>query len=299
MRQNFKTTSEGLNRKHVMLKLWEKAKKLGTWNPSEIDLNQDKIDWKKRSESEQDLITHVTTLFVSGEEAVTIDLLPMINVIANGGHLEEEIYLTSFLWEEAKHVDFFNRYLNEVMQNSSDLSRYHSESYKMIFYKELPNAMSRLNKDSSPMALAEAAVTYNLVVEGILAETGYNGWFEILQQAGILSGMSKGIELVQRDESRHLRFGVYLISRLIVEHGDLIWEAVEKRMELLLPPAINIINELFDYQERLYGKVAFGIKREDFVDYAVLQFQKRIDRIEKARTKTIDEILFKNFIDEI
>ena len=65
MRQNFKTTSEGLNRKHVMLKLWEKAKKLGTWNPSEIDLNQDKIDWKKRSESEQDLITHVTTLFVS------------------------------------------------------------------------------------------------------------------------------------------------------------------------------------------------------------------------------------------
>ena len=88
MRQNFKTTSEGLNRKHVMLKLWEKAKKLGTWNPSEIDLNQDKIDWKKRSESEQDLITHVTTLFVSGEEAVTIDLLPMINVIANEGHLE-------------------------------------------------------------------------------------------------------------------------------------------------------------------------------------------------------------------
>ena len=199
----------------------------------------------------------------------------------------------------AKHVDFFNRYLNEVMQNTGDLSRYHSESYKIIFYKELPDAMSRLIKDSSPMALAEAAVTYNLVVEGILAETGYNGWFEILQQAGILSGMSKGIELVQRDESRHLRFGVYLISRLIVEHGDLIWEAVQKRMEILLPPAINIINELFDYQERLYGKVAFGIKREDFVDYAVLQFQKRIDRIEKARTKTIDEILFKNIIDEI
>ena len=50
MRQNFKTTSEGLNRKHVMLKLWEKAKKLGTWNPSEIDLNHDKIVWKKRIE---------------------------------------------------------------------------------------------------------------------------------------------------------------------------------------------------------------------------------------------------------
>tara|TARA_B100000700_G_scaffold331784_2_gene468625 strand:+ start:26256 stop:27155 length:900 start_codon:yes stop_codon:yes gene_type:complete len=294
MRENFKTTSEGLNRKHVMLKLWEKAKKLGTWNPSEIDLNQDKIDWLKRSESEKDLTSHVTTLFVSGEEAVTIDLLPMISIIANEGHLEEEIYLTSFLWEEAKHVDFFNRYLNEVMQISGDLSRYHSESYKIIFYKELPNAMSRLNKDSSPVALAEAAVTYNLVVEGILAETGYHGWFEILKKAGILSGMSKGIELIQRDESRHLRFGVYLISRLIVEYGDLIWEAVEKKMEVLLPPAVNIINELFDYQERVYGKVAFGLKREDFVDYAVLQFQKRIDRIEKAREKTIDEIILQN-----
>jgi ribonucleoside-diphosphate reductase beta chain len=31
-------------------------------------------------------------------------------VIAQEGRLEEEMFLTSFLWEEAKHVEFFSRF---------------------------------------------------------------------------------------------------------------------------------------------------------------------------------------------
>ena len=49
---------------------------------------------------------HLTSLFQAGEEAVTLDLLPLIRAIAQEGRIEEEMYLTTFLWEEAKHVDF-------------------------------------------------------------------------------------------------------------------------------------------------------------------------------------------------
>ncbi len=298
MRESFQTISDGLNRNHAMFRLWEKAKKLGTWNPADIDFTQDRADWKDATDSERDLTLHVTTLFLSGEEAVTVDLLPLIGVIAREGRLEEEMYLTSFLWEEAKHVDFFRRYLDEVMTDRGDLNRYHGDSYKTIFYDELPAAMGRLREDDTPLAQVEAAVTYNMIVEGILAETGYHGWYQILEQTKLMPGMSQGIGLVQKDESRHLRFGVYLISRLVAEFGDSVWEAVENKMSTLLTPAIGVVNELFDYQEALHGEVAFDLKRDDFVDYAVTQFQKRMDRIEKARSQTVEEILFRETPDE-
>ena len=158
--------------------------------------------------------------------------------------------------------------------------------------------MGRLREDDSPLAQAEAAITYNMVVEGMLAETGYHGWYQILEQNGLMPGMSQGIGFVQKDESRHLRFGIYLLSRLVAEYGDSVWEAVENKMTALLVPAIGIINELFDYQEALFGKVAFDLKRDDFVEYAMVQFQKRMDRIEKARSQTVEEILFREASNE-
>ena len=298
MRTEFTTLSNGLNRNHVISRLWEKAKKLGTWNPDDIDLSKDKTDWGNLSDSERDLTLNVATLFLSGEEAVTLDLLPLLSVVTGENRLEEEMYLTSFLWEEAKHVDFFHRYLDTVMTDSGDLSRYHTESYRAIFYETLPKAMALLKNDKSPQTQAEASVTYNIVVEGILAETGYNGWYQILQESGLLPGMLEGIKFVQRDESRHLCFGVYFISRLVAEHGDSIWDAVEKKMETLLMPAIGVINELFDYQEAKHGEVAFGLKREDFVDFAVVQFQKRMDRIEKSRELSLEDVMFKDLTED-
>jgi ribonucleoside-diphosphate reductase beta chain len=38
--------------------------------------------------------------------------------------------------------------------------------------------MHRLTHDDSPIAQAEASVTYNMIVEGVLAETGYYGFFQ-------------------------------------------------------------------------------------------------------------------------
>lgn len=113
--QTFQTTTHGLRLDIPPMRLFEKAKKLGTWNPSEIDFSQDKADWQRLQPEEQDLLLRLTAMFQAGEEAVTLDLLPLIMAIAKEGRLEEEMFLTSFLYEEAKHVDFFNRFLSEVV----------------------------------------------------------------------------------------------------------------------------------------------------------------------------------------
>ena len=113
--ESFATVERGLNRDSVPMRLFEKAKRLGVWNPSEIDFSQDALDWEQLDERERRYMMRITAQFQAGEEAVTLDLLPLINAIAREGRIEEEMFLTTFLWEEAKHVDMFNRFFDAVV----------------------------------------------------------------------------------------------------------------------------------------------------------------------------------------
>jgi len=292
---SFVTTTRGLNRDLLPMRLYEKAKRLGIWNPSDIDFSKDKADWSTLIDDEKDLILRLLAMFVAGEEAVTLDLLPLIQVIAKEGRIEEEMFLTSFLFEEAKHTDFFRRFLDEVTKSPSpigrevrgegDLTRYHTDNYRHIFYDALPSALSALEVDSSPSALITASVTYNMIVEGVLAETGYHAFFTMLERNDIMPGLRKGIGLLKQDESRHIAYGVYLLSRLVAEHPDE-WDTLDSQMNNLLPSAIGVIGDAF----AAYDVVPFGLVEDDFVNYAMSQFTKRFERLEKAKGATLDEI---------
>lgn len=231
------------------------------------------------------MLLRLTSQFQAGEEAVTLDLLPLIMTIAREGRIEEEMFLTTFLWEEAKHVDFFSRFLHEVVVDVPDISHYHSPSYRAIFYDALPTALGRLIDDPSPRAQAEASLTYNMIVEGVLAETGYQAYFTILERNNLMPGQRKGIHLLKQDESRHIAYGVFLLSRLIATHPDL-WDFIEERMNDLVMHAVGVTQEVF----AAYDVMPFGVVEEEFVNFALDQFSKRLNRIEQARGKTLEEI---------
>lgn len=285
MHTSFATTTRGLRRDSPPMRLFEKAKRLGIWNPSAIDLTRDIADWQRFSAQERDLILRLTALFQAGEEAVTLDLLPLVQAVAHEGRVEEELFLTTFLFEEAKHTDFFARFLDEVAGSDHDLSRYHTPSYRALIYEALPAAMGRLSSDPSPAAQAEAALTYNMIVEGVLAETGYHAYMTMLEANDLMPGTREGIRLLKQDESRHIAYGVYLLSRLIAA-DDTLWTPVEARMGELLLHAMGVIDEAF----RCYEVMPFGLEMDTFSTYALAQFQKRLDRLESARGKSLAEI---------
>ncbi len=280
------TTGEGgLNHALPPMRLYHKAKELGVWNPQHIDFSGDQKDWQALSDTERDVIIRLTSLFQAGEESVTLDLLPLIMTIAKEGRIEEEMFLTTFLWEEAKHTEFFRRFIDEVTGVTIDLTPYHSDSYKHIIYEELPASLHALTTDPSPANQVKASVTYNMIVEGVMAETGYHGYYAMLDRNKILPGLKEGIGLLKRDESRHIAYGVYLLSRLVASDPSL-WEIIEERMNTLFEPALNIVNELF----APYDPMPFDLQIDEFLSFAMNQFQKRMSRIEKARKQTIDEI---------
>lgn len=280
------TGAAGLDRKSLPLRLWEKAKVHGVWNPTDLDFATDREHWQGLSERERELLLHLAALFGAGEESVVLDLLPLMQVIAAEGRLEEEMFLTAFLFEEAKHVDLFRRFFDQVAEEKGDLERFHGVSYAALFGRELPAAMGRLQSDASPEAQAIASTTYNLVVEGVLAETGYHAYHEILSSRGILPGMLQAVAHLKRDESRHLAYGVYLLSRLVAEHGEPAWAAIVRRMDELLPLSTGIIREAF---ERYGAEIPFGLDPETFVRHASTQFSRRLARIESVRRSGLDD----------
>ena len=284
--EGFRTTTVGL-RDCFPLRLYHKAKRLGAWNPAAVDFTHDRRDWERLDELQQQTILSLTSLFAAGEEAVTLDLLPLVLAIARDGRVEEEMYLTTFLYEEAKHTELFARFLAEVAGAPGDLEHFHVASYRKIFYDELPSTMERLLTDPSREALARASVTYNIIVEGVLAETGYHSYHESLAANGLMPGLCAALVDIKRDESRHVAYGVYLLSRLVAEDAA-IWDVIEARMEELFPFALGVVSETFSMYEG--GVTPFGLEESMFTDYASSQFAKRYTRIERSRGKTLAEV---------
>ena len=258
------------------MRLYHKAKKLGVWDPRAIDLTQDRQDWLNLPDEYKERLRGLIISFQAGEEAVTLDLLPLIMTIAREGRLEEEMFLTTFLWEEAKHTEFFRRILDEVLQEQGDLHVERSPSGgRDIFADALPREMNLLLTDPSPLNQVRASVLYNMIVEGVLAETGYYSFSRVLSQTGLMPGLREGIQLIKRDESRHIAYGVFLISRLVAQDKSL-WPAVESRM-----------NELYSAIDRSQEENGTP---EVIRSYARQQFEKRLTRIGRAREQSVEQI---------
>ena len=65
-----------------------------------------------------------------------------------------------------------------------------------------------------------------------------------------------------------------------------LWAVVEATMNALLMPTLAVIGDIFGR----YDPMPFGLTEAEFTAFAMGQFQKRIGRIERARTASLDEI---------
>ncbi len=285
MRKKLITTStRGIIDTSFPYQLYQKAKKFGTWNPQEIDFTKDKEDWKTLSTKHREWIIRLLAQFQGGEEAVTHDLLPLLKVASLEGRIEEEMFLTTFLFDEAKHTEFFRKVLDELNEKE-DLTYLHSKTYRKFFYEILPETMERLWNHPTPEALADAATVYNMFSEGVLAETGYKAFSDGLNKIGKMPGLLKGIEYLKKDESRHIAYGTFLLQRLISEHPHL-FDRIIKKLEELAPLALALNTEgmAFDADEKEKSSTA------EIMNYSKRQLLTRIDILSRAKTKKIEEL---------
>lgn len=230
--RSYQSTS-GLDYESVPWRLWEKSKKL-FWDPADIDFAQDAVDWQAMPEEERTLVAMSARGFMVGEEAVTLDIVPLLRCMSDLGRLEDTMYLSMFAMEEAKHTELFRRWFDAVGLDPAsldDLVRARQAALgdrRGIFDGPLTTVMRRLDTDRSPQAILDASVIYNQFVEGVLAVAGYLRWEQTFRRLGRLPGLEAGLRLTQRDERRHIAYGTYLARRVLAENPEL-WEWLEQR----------------------------------------------------------------------
>ena len=264
----------------VPMRLYHDAKRLGAWDPRSLDLRRDVDDWARFTVAERDVLLRLTVLFQAAEESMTRDLLPLVMAVVREERLEEQLFLTTFLADEAKHTEFFRRVLDEVCRQSGDLQRYQTPSFRHLFAERLPDAMQRLLADPSPAAQAEALVTYSLVGEGVLGDAGYHVFSTALARGDSMPGFREGLRHSQTDEGRHMAYGLFLLSRLVAEDRA-VWSAVSRQMEELLPLTLGIVSEFFEP----YDPMPFGLSLDDTVQDAIARFASRWAALEEAKER--------------
>jgi len=275
----------GLNWDSLPLKLFAGGN-AKFWNPADIDFSRDRADWERLNDDEHDFATRLCAQFIAGEEAVTEDIQPFMAAMREEGRLGDEMYLTQFAFEEAKHTQVFRLWLDAVGM-TEDLQAYLEPlpAYRTMFYDELPDCLNALSSDASPAAQIRASVTYNHVVEGMLALTGYYAWHKICVERNILPGMQELVRRIGDDERRHMAWGTFTCRRHVAA-DDANWGVFESRMNELMPLALDATEQGF----ALFDVLPFGLVQDEFTQYAADKGMRRFGTISSARGRPLAEI---------
>ena len=260
------------------------------WNPADLDFTQDARDWAVRSEDDRFLSLILCALFIAGEEAVTEDIQPFLKAMQAEGRLGDELYLTQFAFEEAKHTAAFRMWLDAVGEQG-DLHSYveHSAGYKRIFYDELPTRLRAVGEDPSPENQVRASVTYNHVVEGMLALTGYHVWNRICRAQDVLPGMQEIVKHIGDDERRHMAWGTFTCRRHVAA-DDRLWSVVEDQFGRLMEPALDVVTSPYVAFPERFERATFEIPQEEMARYALDRLNRRLAAIASARGRPLAEI---------
>ncbi|GAA1878582.1 R2-like ligand-binding oxidase [Pseudonocardia ailaonensis] len=251
------------------------------WNPAAIDFRQDAADFAAMTDDERWWTCALAAQFLAGEESVTQDLQPFVAAMAAEGRFADEMYLTQFVYEEAKHTQAFRLWFDAVGM-TGDLHEFieFNDAYMEIFTKALPDSLYALAHDPSPLNQIRASVTYNHIVEGTLALTGYFAWQKVCTSRGILPGMQQVIKHIGDDERRHMAWGTFTCRRHVAA-DDAMFDAVDERMQELLVPAMGVVTATFEKYEG--QEPPFGVDISEMAEYAMDKLGRRLGAIESAR----------------
>ncbi len=288
-REDFHSLRQGgLNWESLPLRLFAKGN-AKFWNPADIDFSHDVEDWQRLTEHEQRGVAMLCAQFIAGEEAVTQDLQPFLAAMAAEGRFGDEMYLTQFCFEEAKHTQVFRLWMDAVGL-TDDLHAYVEDNpgYRAIFYEALPESLQALHDDPSPANQVRASVTYNHVVEGTLALTGYFAWNKICRTRGILPGMQEVIRRIGDDERRHMAWGTFTCRRHVAS-DERNWDVVQERMQELLPHAVSQI-QWRPPDEDPDEPLPFELDMDELVTYASDRGGRRLGAISAARGVPVEQI---------
>ena len=250
-----------------LYELWERQQ----WLSQEIDFSQDREDWANLTEEEREWFVWGMSAFFLGEERVTTQFSGLVMAYEDE---QEEAFLTTQQVDEARHMQFFDRFYREVVgmadadiqERLAKVRENVNDAFVKLFDEALVEAGARLIADpTSVEAKVDFITAYHMVIEGTLALTGQWTITDYWEKTGKMPGFLEGFKNVARDEHRHVAYGTWYLKRACAENGPLA-DRVRATLQELLPIASGVLVppgqdpndwELLGYTSEQVNKFAF------------------------------------------
>jgi len=260
------------------------------WDPRDVDLSVDRENVSKLPDEVFEQLHVSLAKFGAGEQSVTEDLSPLAVVLSD---VEDQMFVTTQLYEEAKHTDFFDRYWKQVIHPEEDARgwertspldpKWFDDDYVELFDRN-DEAMALLLTDDTPENRAKAYCHYHLVIEGILAQTGYYGltkvWGPQVEEYPELPGLVEGINLIRQDEGRHVGFGMAKL-RDLVQSGDVDAELLDETVgELVLLVQGTLTPD--EEEQAALDELPQVLDDDELTNYAIGKHTERMGQITDA-----------------
>ena len=265
-----------LNDPQTLYRRWEGSQ----WNPFEIDLDRDREQWAAMDEADRALVYWALSSLMVAEERITTKFSGLVGA---HGDEEEATFLSTQQVDEARHMQFYARFRDEVVA-SPDVIAAHvarareqvSDAFRHIFDEELVAAHERLVAAPADLTAKVRFVTiYHLILESTLGLTSFRFITGYLEDHDLLPGFVDGYSRIHHDETRHIGYGVWFLRETVRVHPEQ-GDTVRETLRDLLPSVAEALGGAGDDGpdiERL------GVSTDEVRQFALDGLTRRLDII--------------------
>ena len=236
-----------LNDPQTLYRRWEDQQ----WSPYAIDLSTDKEQWPGMEGPERDIVFFILASLMVAEERITTKFSGLVGA---HGTEEEATFLSTQQVDEARHMQFYARFQDEVIADPATVGEHVeraraqvSDSFRHIFDEVLVSEHEKLVANPGDLAQKVRFVTlYHLILESTLGLTTFKFSTDYLREHGLLPGFVEGYSKIHHDETRHIGYGVWFLRETVrdyPEQGDVVRAILRELLpsvaESLKPPSTN------------------------------------------------------------
>jgi ribonucleoside-diphosphate reductase beta chain len=244
----------------TLYRRWEDAQ----WSPFAVDLSTDVGQWPRLDADQRSLILFVLSSLMVAEERITTKFSGLVG--AHGSE-EEATFLATQQVDEARHMQFYARFQDEVVA-APDVIAAHvararnevSDAFRHIFDVALVEAHERLVAAPADGDAKVGFVTlYHLILEGALGLTSFKFITDYLDGHRLLPGFVEGYSKIHHDETRHIGYGVWWLREAVRAQPGAA-EVVRATLRDLLPSVAESLKPPGEGAESALGIDAGGLR---------------------------------------
>jgi ribonucleoside-diphosphate reductase beta chain len=264
-----------LNDPQTLYRRWEDSQ----WSPFTVDLSVDQHQWGGLDDRQRGLILYVLCSLMVAEERITTKFSGLVG--AHGSE-EEATFLATQQVDEARHMQFYARFQDEVIA-TPDLIAAHitrsreqvSDAFRHIFDVALVEAHEQLVAAPADLAAKVRFITlYHLVLEGTLGLTSFRFITDYLNREGLLPGFVDGYSKIHHDETRHIGYGVWWLRETVRAHPDQA-DVVRQSLRDLLPSVADSLKLPGDGD----ASSVLGVSEDELRQFALSGLTRRLSII--------------------